>query len=148
MKLYLNGQLVKVHPRVAPGKRSSDPADFPSDKEIYANRDLDHLGRLATEAGPAIGLYAKAILEHPLPWTKMRQVYRLLGLVKKWGGERVNTACERALEAEAVDVNLISRMLERAREGAPVEGRPEHGVVVQGRFARDPSEFSTDRGRR
>ena len=148
VKLYLNGQLVKVHPRVAPGKRSSDPADFPSDKEIYANRDLDHLGRLATEAGPAIGLYAKAILEHPLPWTKMRQVYRLLGLVKKWGGERVNTACERALEAEAVDVNLISRMLERAREGAPVEGRPEHGVVVQGRFARDPSEFSTDRGRR
>jgi len=24
-----------------------------------------------------------ALLEHPLPWTKMRQVYRLLGLVRR-----------------------------------------------------------------
>lgn len=146
VKCYLNGQLVKVHPRVGPGKRSSDPADFPSEKEIYASRDLDHLGRLATEAGPQVGAYAKAILDHPLPWTKMRQVYRLLGLVKKWGADRVNTACERALEAEAVDVNLISRMLERAREAAAIEGRPDPGIVVQGRFARDPAEFSTKKG--
>ena len=57
-----------------------------------------------------------AILDTPLPWTKMRQVYRLLGLVKKWGPERVELACRRALEAEAVDVNLVARMLERARE--------------------------------
>ena len=38
----------------------------------------------------------------------MRQVYRLLGLVKKWGSDRVERACQRALDAEAVDVNLIS----------------------------------------
>ena len=31
----------------------------------------------------------------------MRQVYRLLGLVKKWGAERVDAACARALDAEA-----------------------------------------------
>jgi hypothetical protein len=34
-------------------------------------------------------------------------------LVKKWGPERVELACRRALDAEAVDVNLVSRMLER-----------------------------------
>ena len=49
----------------------------------------------------------------------MRQVYRLLGLVKKWGAARVEQACRRALDAEAVDVNLVSRMLERGREEAP-----------------------------
>ncbi len=41
----------------------------------------------------------------------MRQVYRPLGLVKKWGPGRVDQACHRALEAEAVDVNFVSRML-------------------------------------
>jgi hypothetical protein len=61
--------------------------------------------------------------------------------VKKWGAERVEQACAKALEAEAIDVNLVARMLERAREAAEADpARPPN--VVQGRFARDPSEFA------
>ena len=142
VKLYLKGELVKVHPRKPPGGRSTDPADMPTGTEIYATRDVERLGRMAAEAGPSIGVYAAAILDTPLPWTKMRQVYRLLGLVKKWGPERVELACRRALDAEAVDVNLVSRMLERAREDADVDARPQP-VLIQGRFARDASEFAT-----
>ncbi len=70
----------------------------------------NRLQRMAAEHGEAVGRYATALLDTPLPWTKMRQVYRLLGLVKKWGAGRVEEACQRALDAEAVDVNLISRM--------------------------------------
>jgi hypothetical protein len=141
VKLYFRGELVKVHPRQEPGQRSTDPADFPTGKEIYATRDLDRLRRMAADHGDAIGAYAAALLDTPLPWTKMRQVYRLLGLVKKWGAARVDQACRRALDAEAVDVNLVSRMLERAREDTTPDARPDP-VVVQGRFARDPSEFA------
>jgi transposase len=141
VKLYLRGELIKVHPRMAAGQRSTDPADFPTGKEIYATRDLDRLRRMAADHGDAIGTYAAALLDTPLPWTKMRQVYRLLGLVKKWGAARVDQACRRALDAEAVDVNLVSRILERAREDTTPDARPE-AVVVQGRFARDPSEFA------
>ena len=141
VKLYFHGELVKVHPRKAPGQRSTDPGDYPSGKEIYATRDLESLGRMAAEHGEAIGIYAAALLDNPLPWTKMRQVYRLLGLVKKWGAARVESACRRALDAEALDVNLVSRMLERAREDAEPDARPDT-VIVSGRFARDPSEFA------
>jgi len=141
VKLYFRGELVKVHPRKAPGQRHTDPADLPTGKEIYATRDLDRLRRMAQEAGESVGLYATVLLDTPLPWTKMRQVYRLLGLVKKWGPARVDAACRRALEAEAIDVNLVSRMLERAREFTDADARPEP-VVVQGRFARDPQEFA------
>jgi putative heme degradation protein len=115
---------------------------MPTGKEIYATRDVDRLQRMAAEHGEAVGRYAAALLDTPLPWTKMRQVYRLLGLVKKWGASRVDEACQRALDAEAVDVNLVSRMLERARESTEPECRPDP-VVIQGRFARDPSEFSS-----
>jgi transposase len=142
VKLYFRGELVKVHPRTAAGQRSTDPADMPTGKEIYATRDVDRLRRMAGDYGDAIGLYATALLDTPLPWTKMRQVYRLLGLVKKWGPGRVEQACQRALDAEAVDVNLVSRMLERGREGTEPDERPDP-VVIQGRFARDPSEFAT-----
>ena len=116
LKLYLRGELVKVHARKPQGGKSTDPADMPTGTEIDATRDIERLGRMAADHGPSIGLYAAAILDTPLPWTKMRQVYRLLGLVKTWGAERVELACHRALEAEALDVNLVSRMLERVEK--------------------------------
>ncbi len=143
VKFYFRAELIKVHPRKAPGQRSTDPADYPTGKEIYATRDVKALKRLAAQHGEAVGRYAEALLDTPLPWTKMRQVYRLLGLVKKWGPSRVELACRRALEAEAIDVNLVSRMLERAREDLGHEASPAHPVVIQGRFSRDPSEFAT-----
>lgn len=83
VRIFSGGSLVKVHPRQAPGGRITDAKDLPAEKTAYAMRDLDHLRRLAAAHGPAIGAYADAVLDTPLPWTKMRQVYALLGLVKR-----------------------------------------------------------------
>ncbi len=70
-------------PESPAGQRRTDPEDLPADKTAYAMRDIDHLRRMAAAEGGAIGVYADALLAGPLPWTKMRQVYALLGLVKK-----------------------------------------------------------------
>jgi transposase len=145
VRICHRGQVVKVHPRMPAGRRSTDPEDLPADKTVYAMRDLDALRRRATRHGEHIGGYAAALLDTPLPWTRMRAVYRLLGLVGKWGADRVDDACRRALDAEAVDVNLVGRMLERATEQQPDEPPPPANVVP-GRFARDPAEFAVDRG--
>ncbi len=144
VRIYARGQLVKVHPRQAPGGRVTDPDDLPGERTAYAMRDLDALRRLAARHGAAIGTFTDGLLEHPLPWTKMRQVYALLGLVKKWGPERVELACASALEHEAINVGLIGRMLERATEGTELPPAPA-GTVVAARFARDPGEFATPR---
>jgi transposase len=141
VRLFHRGQLVKVHPRKPPGGRSTDPDDLPEHTAVYAMRDLDRLRRMAADHGPAIGAYANALLDIPLPWTRMRQVYALLGLVKKWGPQRVEAACRRALEVEAVNVGLIGRMLERGTEHAAVQP-PLPGTFVAGRFARDPAHFA------
>jgi hypothetical protein len=145
VRVYHRGRLIKVHPRQAPGGRVTDAEDLPAEKSAYAMRDLDRLRRLAAGHGPAIGAYAAAVLDTPLPWTKMRQVYALLGLVKRWGPERVERACARALEAEAVSVPLIGRMLERGTENQPAPARtaPKRGRPP--RFARDPGHFATQK---
>ena len=87
------------------------------------------------------------MLDHPLPWTKMRQAYALLGLVKRWGPERVEAACARALDAEAISVALIGRMIERATEANTTDGAPprEPGPA---RFAREAEHFATARSKR
>jgi transposase len=150
VRIFSRGQLVKVHPRMPIGKRSTDPQDLPAERTVYAMRDLDQLQRIAAGHGVAIGAYAAALLEHPLPWTKMRQVYALLGLVKKWGNDKVEAACASALEHEAINVALIGRMLDRGREQTPIQPPlpgtgTGTGTVVAGRFARDPGEFATTR---
>ena len=76
----------------------------------------------------------------------MRQVYALLGSVKKWGSDRVNAACASALEHEAINVGLIGRMLERATENNDTAtGAPPARTVVATRFARDPDHFAVGR---
>jgi hypothetical protein len=147
IKVFFRGQLIKVHPRLPAGQRRTDPEDLPTEKTAYAMRDIDHLRRMATAEGDSIGVYADALLGGPLPWTKMRQVYALLGLVKKWGPERVDTACAKALEAETVNVGLIRRMIERSREGAD-QPLPVQGKLLPGRFARDPGEYAVGGGDR
>jgi len=144
VRVYHRGVLIKIHPRQAPGGRVTDAEDLPAHKTAYAMRDLDHLRRLAATEGSAIGAYADALLESPLPWTKMRQVYALLGLVKRWGAPTVEAACARALEAEAVNVGLIGRMIERATENQPVPSAPAARPTSRSpRFARDPGHFAT-----
>lgn len=144
VKLYWRSQLIKVHPHQSPGRRHTDPADMPSELSTYAMRDLDALHRRAASYGDHIAAYAAALLEHPLPWTKMRQVYRLLGLVRRHGAERVEDACRRALEAEAVNIGLIDRMLTRGLEDQPATPAPPT-VVTAGRFVRDSGDFSVRR---
>ena len=72
----------------------------------------------------------------------MRQVYALLGLVRKWGPARVEAACARALEAEAISVALIGRMLARGAEGQHLPHTPPLPGMPAPRFARGASHFA------
>ena len=41
VKLYARGQLIRVHPRVTLARRSTDPADLPSERSTYVVRDVN-----------------------------------------------------------------------------------------------------------
>jgi len=71
----------------------------------------------------------------------MRAVYRLLGLVRRYGPGPVETACARALELDVIAVAKIASMLQRATETQ--QPSLPAAAVGGGRFARDPAEFAT-----
>lgn len=143
VKLYYRGRLVKTHPRQAPGGRSTDRDDLPAEKSGYALRDLTRLISTCAGHGSSIGIYAERLLDDPLPWTRMRAVYRLLGLVRRYGNAPVEAACTRALDLDVVSVTKIASMLERVTEDT-LPLLPT-GTVPSGRFARQPAEFATGR---
>jgi len=141
VKAFFRGKLVKTHPRQPAGGRFTDPADLPADKTGYAMRDLTRLITTAAGHGADIGIYAERLLDHQLPWTRMRQVYRLLGLVKRYGATPVDTACGRALELDVVSVSKIAAMLQKATENTPAEAPRAATGLAPARFARDPGEY-------
>ena len=124
MRLYLDGLLIKTHPRQPPGGRSTDPCDFPADKIAYANRDVEFLRQQAREHGEGVGGFAAALLDGPLPWTRMRRAYALLGLCKRYGSERVNSTCVVALGIDMFSVRRLERMLELATRSPDPEPPP------------------------
>jgi len=143
VKVFWHGQLVKTHPRQRPGGRWTDPDDLPAEKVGYAMRDLDRLVAAARHHGADVGIYAERLLDDPLPWTRMRAVYRLLGLARRYGGDAVNTACGKALDLDVVSVTKIDSMLQRGTANNTTP--PPRAVAVGGRFARDPGEFAVSR---
>lgn len=145
VRIYYRRQLVKTHPRQPAGGRSTDEGDFPEEKLIYARRDSDSLRRKAERAGAAVGEYARRLLDTPARWRSMRAVYRLLGLVRRYGPDPVESACRRALEFDVVDVTRIDRMVSQALESAPRQSArrgPEPNNVIELRFARPASHFA------
>lgn len=144
VKIYAHKILIKTHPRVPAGHRSTDPTDFPAEQTAYAMRDVDGLVARAAGHGPAVGEMARAVLDHPLPWTTMRKVYRLIGFCRTFGDERTNLACRKALDAEAIDISVVGRILDRALEADKVqEAIKVPSNVIVGRFARDNAEYAT-----
>jgi len=142
VRFYDRGALVKTHPRKPPGGRSIDPSDFPAHKSVYALRDVAFLKRQAAEHGEAVGRFAHALLDVPLPWTRMRRVYALLGLVRRYGAERVEQTCRIALEVEMFDVKRLERMLLAAAEPAPTTTAAEPKSAPPARHLRPASAFA------
>lgn len=139
VRFYDGRTLVKTHPRMPPGKRSTDPNDFPPDKLAYAQRDVGYLKKRASEHGESVGRFAEALLEGPLPWTRMRQVYALLGLARRYGPDRLDQACAIAVEAEMIDVYRLRKLLEIAP--APDPTRPAR-VLPFARYLRPATQYA------
>lgn len=143
VRFYDGGVLVKVHPRKAPGERSTDPLDLPEHKRVYAARDTAFLQEQARSHGEAIGRMAQVLLQGALPWTRMRRVYALLRLVKKYGATRVEEVSRRALDAEMANVERLRRMLELAADAAAITTSVAPGAkTLPSRYLRPAEHFA------
>ena len=143
VKIFAGRQLIKVHPRQKPGARSTDPADLPSETTDYAMRDIDSQRQQAFRRGDHIGEFVDLVLEGPLPWTRMRHVYKLFRTADRYGNHVVDQACGRAVDAECRNVTVVVGMVERALEAAADAADPVPDNVITGRFARNPEHFAT-----
>jgi len=139
VRFFLGRDVVKTHARQPPGGKSFDRADYPQEKTAYALRDVKFLAEQAKGHGEQVGRYAQALLDGPLPWTRMRRVYALLGLCKRYGDARVDATCARALGAGMLDIHRLERMLKLP---LPSEVAPPAKVIPIARYLRQPEQYA------
>jgi hypothetical protein len=141
VRFYDGTALVKTHPRKPPGGRSSDPSDFPPEQDACARRDMEFFLKQAVEHGTAIGHYAEALLAGPQPWSRVRRVYALLALVKRYGAARVEPCCVTALAADLSDMRRFQRIVELAVK-PPVAPIAAPKPPPPARYLRDPGQYA------
>jgi hypothetical protein len=141
VRIYFDSKLISTRTKLAPGGRDTDPAHFPPEQMAYAKRDTAFLRQQAAAHGEAIGRFADALLDVPMPWTRMRRVFALLGLCRRYRDDRVEEACRRALDAKMYDVRRLARMLEQAAPQAEKQTKAAP-VISIARYLRDPRQFA------
>lgn len=141
MRIYHEGVVIKTHPVMAEGKRSTDYEDYPKHKTGYAMRSCDYYIGKAREIGAQCGTYTEELLSGDFPWSKLRQAQKLIRLSEKYGTERIEQACRRSLSFSLIDVYRLERIIKQAfdKEAQPNKGG-EKGVVATARFGR-PAEY-------
>lgn len=142
VRFYDRGELVKTHARQPKGGRATDVTDFPEEKRAYATRDIDFLQRQADEVGECVGIYAARLLDGPLPWTRMRQVYALLGLTRRFGDERVEDGCRIALAADLISVRRLRRIIEIAAPEPEPPRLDTDNVIPLTRYMRPAEQYA------
>jgi transposase len=149
VRIYVDGKLIKTHTRQPKGGRSTDYADYPAEKTPYALRDANGLIAQAQKRGPSTGLFMERLLSGVFPWSKIRQAQQLLRLTDKYGKDRVDAACRRALGFDLINVQRVKGMVEKAleKESDPLNPLADgQGGIIQLplRFLRDAKSFRQD----
>lgn len=124
VRIYHEGRLAKTHALQRPGGRITDPSDYPEEKVPYATRDGSGLVRKAKGRGEAMGLLAEELLAGDYPWSRLRQVQKLLRLADRYGDARVDAACRRALDFDLLSVPRVEAMILNGLDGPGPSGGP------------------------
>lgn len=145
VKVWVDGEFVRAMPRQPRGSVYTVPEDIDEVLRPLVTRDASSLQALADAAGPSVGIYTQRLLDDPRPWSRMRFVYRLLHLVRRYSAQPVDDACALALSLDVIDVIRIERIVENASEHTPPKPPAQPASTTAPRFARTKSHFAAQR---
>jgi hypothetical protein len=142
VRIYVAGELVKTHERMEAGKRSTDYADYPPERAPYAMRDPAAIVEEAKRRGDGIGRFAEQLLAGPLPWAKLRQAQKLLRLGQRYGFERLDAACRRALAFELWNVKRVEQIVVAGLDRTEAPHAQGELIPLPARFLRPTDHFT------
>jgi transposase len=117
VEFYLDHELVKTHLRAKAGQRQTDWNDYPPDKARFFQRTPDWCRTRAAQLGPAVTQVIEGLLSHH-QLHYLRQCQGIIRLAEKYGSQRLNAACQRALDHDDPAYKTIRTILHDGMECA------------------------------
>jgi len=142
VRIFFKSKLIKTHPKKHPGQRSTDYDDYPDELQAYARRDPEQMVRKASNVGPQTQRFMRLLLSGTFPWSKLRQAQKLMRLVAKYGSVRVESACQRALAFELINVQRVQRIVEHGLAPQNEIDQAASVVPMPLRFLRSNDSFT------
>lgn len=132
-------QLVATHPRAQrPGRRQTHTDHLPPHKVPGLMLTRDACRQQAAKIGPSARTVIDSLLDHR-PEDRLRTAGRLLRLGDRFGPERLEAACARALRFDDPAYMTIKRILEQGLDLEELPRTDSFPLAVT--FARPPSDL-------
>jgi transposase len=118
---------IAAHPRSSErGRHTTKPEHMPKAHQRHSEWSPSRIVRWAETIGPSTAKLAQAILEdRPHPEQGYRSCLGILRLSKRFGNERLEAACARALDAGARSYRHVESILKNGLDRLPAEGEPQ-----------------------
>jgi len=147
VKLYHNLKLVAVHPRLKkPGARSTVDEHLPPEAIAWKLQDPQWCLRQSEAIGSSCNqlirhLFSDRVLDN------LRAAQGIIGLAKKYGPARLESACPRALRFDTPRYRTVKDILKQGLDQLPLQDAlfaraPLAAVYSGGRFLRPACELS------
>ena len=107
------------------GGHTTDPAHMPVSHRRHAEWSPSRIIAWAQRTGPATAGLAEAIMAaRPHPEQGYRSCLGIIRLADRYGPERVEAACARALAARALSYRSVESILRHGLDSQPLDERP------------------------
>lgn len=135
VEVFVDGNVVKTHRRGERG-RQTDYSDYPPEKVAFFMRTPAWCRRRASELGPHVTELIGGLLEINA-LHRLRSAQGILGLADRHGVERLDAACQRALEVGDPSYRTVKGILVAGTEhtGRPVVAAPTAPAHLHGQAA-------------
>ena len=138
VEFFLNGTLIKTHVRLEKGKQT-DYADYPPEKIAFFQRNPVWCRRRAAEIGEATSELIEVLMEVNALY-RLRSAQGVVRLADKFGPDRTEAACRRALDVGDPSYRTVKGILVAGTEGDGAEQSvaaviPAHLHGADGLFA-------------
>lgn len=123
LEVYHEGERVALHTRShAKGRFTTDPAHMPERHRQHAEWTPERIEAWLAQTGPAAAAFSERVMESfPHPELGFRSCLGLVRLGRKYGPERLEAACARALAAGACRYRSVRSILESGLDATPLE---------------------------
>jgi hypothetical protein len=136
VRIFYQHQLVGMHLRAGrKGERKTVNDHLPPDKMSYFMQTPQWCRQQAKQTGENTLLLVEQLLADK-PLDKLRTVQGILRLGSKYGSQRLESACKRALYYDDVKYGTIRNILEQELDKQPLQIENIRQYFTNGRFAR------------